>query len=157
MNKDVSDTLLNLIRKLHIDIERKLQQLNIDAVNSYCCSCNSVCCREEICRETITSSFLRFVIGPAIKNYNNRTGWHNKKPGCELKFGRPLVCYSFFCSKIPDYKTQKVSNILRDLNKTYSKVYRGMHILGVDDLTLIKTEKLEKIQKKLEDILSSAN
>ena len=129
--------MLDIIRKLHIDIEQKLQQLNVDAVDSYCCSCDSVCCREEICKETITSSFLRFVIGSSIKNYDKKTGWYDKKKGCKLKFGRPLICYSFFCSKIPDNEIQKANNITRDFSKAYTKIYRGMHMLVVDNLSEI--------------------
>ena len=145
--------ILNIIRKLHIDVEQKLQQLNIEAVDSYCCSCDSVCCREEICRETIDSSFLRFIIGPLIKDYDKINGWHDEKLGCKLKFGRPLICYSFFCSKIPDKEILKVRKIIRDFSKAYTKVYRGMHILAVDNLSEIKIEKLEKVQKKLEEVL----
>ena len=144
---------LNIIRKLHINIEQKLQQLNIEAAGSYCCSCDSVCCREEICRETIDSSFLRFIIGPLIKNYDKINGWHDGKLGCKLKFGRPLICYSFFCSKIPDNEIQKVSDIIHEFSKAYTKIYRGKHILLVDNLSEIKIEKLEKVQKKLEEVL----
>ena len=67
----------------------------------HCCACTRVCCREELCRETIESPFLHLLHRkfPPPVAYSSLNGWLTQT-GCALHIGRAPVCYHFLCSDI---------------------------------------------------------
>ena len=87
------------IREVHIEVEAILQSLAALQDDIPCARCTSVCCREVMCRESVDSDFLRFVLGPRVDDYGVNDGWYVPGSGCRLGYGRPLVCYEFFCEK----------------------------------------------------------
>lgn len=146
--------MLNRIIEKHIQIERYLQDFCRMHIASYCRRCESVCCREDICRESMESPFLREIIGKKAVSYDCRKGWLDPKSGCRIRQGRPFVCYEYFCSGIPKKAYSAVSEIIRRMNQAYARVYRGRHILELDDLSLISERKLKRIYEKISTILS---
>jgi len=148
---------LHRIRDLHIDVESILQSLAALQDANPCASCTSVCCREAFCRESIESDFLRFVLGPRVDAYSANAGWYVPGSGCRLSYGRPLVCYEYFCAK---YETQDVSAIRalsRALKTVYANAFAGQHILAVEDVSRISANRLCIIHDRLEALRDRAN
>jgi hypothetical protein len=68
----------------------------------FCGKCEKPCCREDICRETLDSLWLRMVLDSKhhdISSYDESDGWLTVD-GCALETGRAPLCYEFFCSRI---------------------------------------------------------
>ncbi len=143
--------ILDRIRNAHIRIESRLQRIAADITASECAACASVCCGERFCRESVDSDFLRFVLGDKIKEYDNDAGWLRAGKGCALSFGRPLVCYEYFCSTL-----NKVNNaaglklLCKSFGKAYAKIFRNLHILEVQNIREISPGRQEKILVNLE-------
>lgn len=148
---------LHRIRDLHIDVESILHSLAALLDENPCASCTSVCCKEVFCRESMESDFLRFVLGPRVDAYSADAGWYVPGSGCRLSYGRPLVCYEYFCAK---YETQDVSAIRelsRALKTVYANAFAGQHILAVEDVSRISANKLRIIHDRLEALRDLAN
>jgi hypothetical protein len=148
---------LHRIRDLHIDVESILQSLAALQEDNPCAGCTSVCCKEAFCRESMDSDFLRFVLGPRVDGYSVNAGWYVPGSGCRLSYGRPLVCYEYFCEK---YETQDVNSIRqlsRALKTVYANALAGQHILVVDDVSRISANTLRIIHDRLEALRDRAN
>lgn len=84
------------------NLENTVRQRISDIGRPFCEGCSSPCCREDICRETLESLWLRTVWTSNqvdVSSYDDARGWLTVG-GCALKAGRPPVCYEFFCSGI---------------------------------------------------------
>ncbi len=97
---------LHTLRVVHIAIEKILQQIISKQTAESCSKCDKVCCNVEICKESIDSAFLRFILGPEITKYRDDTGWYMSGMGCRLEFGRLLICYEYLCSRLKKRKTR---------------------------------------------------
>jgi|SaaInlStandDraft_1057018.scaffolds.fasta_scaffold154359_2 hypothetical protein len=148
-----SNEVLKQIRLSHIEIESILQSIAARIPQNFCFKCTEVCCKEEICRESIESPFLNFILGDHKSNYSQTDGWLNKSTGCTTVIGRPLICYEFFCQQ---FDSNSVSSRLHQfavsLKKIYSNAYKKQNILVVDDLSLIPLKKLKGILLKLNQL-----
>ncbi len=158
MNEEERNSLLAKIRDKHIQIESLLQQIGSRVSQSGCAACTKVCCEEGICRETVNSNFLRYILGEKIKDFDKQTGWFKQGKGCSLTYGRPFVCYEYFCSKFDGTNgvvdLQQLAKLFR---KCYSKELGNRHILTVDDIQKIAVNKLAKILGNLEQLVALAN
>lgn len=153
---------LHRIRDIHIEVESILQSLSALQDENVCASCTHVCCKEAICRESMDSDFLRFVLGPRAEDYDARQGWYQPGSGCRLSYGRPLICYEFFCDRYdtPAVNTPGMKSLRRlssALKRVYAGVYAGQHMLVVDDITKITAHKLNIIHDRLENLKMLAN
>jgi hypothetical protein len=145
----MNNTLIE-IRKIHIEIEHYLQNLATKSSTNQCAACTNVCCKEEICNESINSDFLRFILGDKTKEYNKKNGWFDQSSGCTLNFGRPIVCYEFFCSKFDeDSQSKNLQVKSKEFSQVYAKVFRNQHILEIDNINSIPEKKLQKLLEKL--------
>ena len=152
------NNLLLEIRNIHIKIEHYLQQLAQRNSSAHCSVCTNICCNEEICSESINSDFLKFILNDKASEYNKSHGWFNHSSGCTLKFGRPLVCYEYFCSKFEsDTESNTLQNISKEFSDLYAKVYRNQHILEIDNISSIPDNKLIKLLSKLEMFYTTLN
>lgn len=156
------DEQLQRIRDLHIEVESILQSLSALQNENVCASCTHVCCKEAICRESMDSDFLRFVLGSRAEDYAAQQGWYQPGSGCQLSYGRPLICYEFFCDRYdtPAVNTpsmQSLRHLSKALKRVYAGVYAGQHILVVDDITRITAHKLNIIHDRLEKLKVLAN
>ena len=145
----MNNTLIE-IRKIHIEIENHLQQLATKSSSNECAICTNVCCKEEICNESIDSDFLRLILGDKLTDYDKVNGWFDKSSGCTLKFGRPLVCYEFFCSKFGDIESKKLQEKSKEFKRVYAKAFRNKHMLEVTNINSIPENKLKTLLSKLE-------
>ena len=148
---------LHQIREVHIEMESILQSLAALQNDAPCASCTNVCCKEVLCRESIESDFLRFVLGARVDDYSLSNGWYVAGSGCRLSFGRPLVCYEYFCERFDTQEVDSLKHLSRTFKKVYSNVYAGQHILVVDDISRISKNKLRIVLGRLDELRDQAN
>jgi hypothetical protein len=148
---------LHRIRDMHIEVESILQSLAALQGDSPCASCASVCCREAMCRESIDSDFLRFLLGPLAEGYGAEAGWHVPGSGCRLGHGRPLVCYEFFCEKFEGQEWARLKQFSRTFKTLYAQAKAGQHVLVVDDIGGITEHKLGILYGRLEELRNRAS
>ncbi len=155
------DRTLQQIRSAHIRIEGKLQRIAAVVTRSECAACASVCCRERFCRESVDSDFLRFILGDKTKEYDRDTGWLRMGKGCILSFGRPLVCYEYFCSDLNKvHGAADLKLLCKSFSKAYAKAFRNLHILEVQNIGKISTGRqaailvnLERLEQVADDMI----
>jgi hypothetical protein len=157
MSQREHNKYLCTLKDLHIAIEKILQQITLKHTGESCSKCGGVCCKEEICRESIESAFLRFILGKEVVKYRDDTGWYMPKTGCQLKFGRPLICYEYLCTGLRNKRVDEFVQISRKLISIYSNVSGKKHILEIDDVSKIKFHKLKQIIDKLKTLKEEAN
>jgi hypothetical protein len=145
------------IREVHIDVEAILQSLAALQDDNPCARCTSVCCREVMCRESVDSDFLRFLLGSRIADYDADAGWHVPGSGCRLGFGRPLVCYEYFCEQFDAQDASQLRQLSRALKTLYANVYAGQHMLVVEDISRIAESRLSRMLARLEHLREQAN
>lgn len=145
------------IRNVHIEVESILQSLAALQDDQPCASCTSVCCKEVMCRESMDSDFLRFLLGPLIDRYSVDAGWYVPGTGCRLSYGRPLVCYEFFCEKFEAQDRAQTRQLSRAFKTLYANTFAGQHMLVVDDISRISANKLNAICDRLENLREMAN
>jgi len=131
-----------------------LIQKEIDAAcSSFCRGCLERCCKEPICRESAESAFLAMLVQEQDVDYAD--GWLGQA-GCRLKYGRPLVCYEFFCNRILD---QDSLTDLRMRVKAFvaigAKIRGSQHLICVDDLGRISDRKMQKAHEKVREMLGA--
>ncbi len=140
---------LHRIRDVHIELEYILQSLAELQNNNPCSMCTNVCCKEEICRESVDSDFLRFILGPLVNSYSSNQGWHIADAGCRLNYGRPLVCYEYYCGDFDIQNWTQLKQLAQAFKMVYSNAFAGQHILAVEDIARISKNKLRNIHAKL--------
>src|SRR5512143_1871406 len=145
------------IREVHVEVEAILQSLAALQDDNPCARCTSVCCREAMCRESVDSDFLRFVLGPRVDDYGVNDGWYVPGSGCRLGYGRPLVCYEFFCEKFDAQDGAQLRQLSRSLKTLYANVFAGQHMLVVEDISRITENRLSRIHGRLENLREMAN
>jgi hypothetical protein len=145
------------IRDIHIEVESILQSLAALHDENPCASCTHVCCKEVLCRESIDSDFLRFVLGSRTDDYSVSDGWYVPGSGCRLSYGRPLVCYEYFCERFDTQDVSSTRQLSRALKTVYANVFAGQHILVVEDISRISANKLRIIHGRLEALRDLAN
>jgi len=145
------------IREVHVEVEAILQSLAALQDDIPCARCTSVCCREVMCRESVDSDFLRFVLGPRVDDYGVNDGWYVPGSGCRLSHGRPLVCYEFFCEKFDTQDAAQLRQLSRAFKALYARAFAGQHMLVVEDISRITANRLNLIYDKLEKLRDVAN
>lgn len=145
------------IRDIHIEVESILQSLAALQDDNPCAGCASVCCKEVMCRESLDSDFLRFLLGPLVEGYSVDAGWYVPGSGCRLSYGRPLVCYEFFCARFEAQDWAQPRQLSRALKTLYANVFAGQHMLAVEDIGRITASKLNIIHARLENLREMAN
>ena len=119
--------------------------------------CYGACCRAEICKESLTSPFLRRLRKRFAPDalYNDRRGWLTDT-GCSLPVGRPPVCYQFFCDAIFDdrptaefrYAIMVLSNLVNHVGK---KALGRKHIVELQESSELKRINLTRFERQLNE------
>lgn len=143
------------ILDLWIRIEKQIQQRTRRVSRGLCLDCQPNCCAEPICREALDSPFLHLLVQMQDVSYDQDSGWLGPR-GCRLEYGRPLVCYNYFCEPILDSEIMRSSG-LRELIRKFMAVSRnargGDHLICVKDLKRLSIAKLATMCQKLEALL----
>jgi hypothetical protein len=124
-------------------LEARVRRLIAKACLSFCSECNDICCKENICFESIESFWLKIVQivhGHETSGYNESLGWLSSC-GCALAVGRPPVCYEFFCNRILEEIPK--GNYLIGLKGISSLVsFAGKNALGNRHLVALSAEEI---------------
>jgi hypothetical protein len=131
----------------YISLEKEIQKLIFPISQFFCRKCLGNCCREEICKESIESTFLSILTEKQRIRFDNQIGWLGPL-GCRLDYGRPLVCYEFFCEDILKtyfFKASNIKKIINDFVSIGNKAYGNTHLLCVDNLDILSSNKIDKI------------
>ncbi|HEY5653431.1 MAG TPA: hypothetical protein VIR63_03565 [Pontiella sp.] len=148
--------------KPYADLESQVCNLMMLLFSDTCAICTACCCRADICEEAIESAFLSKLItqlGIKADDMDERFGWLDVN-GCSLKYGRPPVCYVYFCdellARLPDDDARFVA---RTLGRLMNHI--GINALGHIHLTEILSDNdLDKVDvprifQRLEEALSA--
>ena len=119
--------------------------------------CEGACCRAEICKESLTSPFLRRLRKRFASDaeYSDRRGWL-VETGCALSVGRPPVCYQFFCDAIFDdrptaefrYAIMVLSNLVNHVGK---KALGRKHIVELQESSELKRINFVRFERQLNE------
>ena len=140
----------------YIDLEIEVQKLIQRVTDSFCSPCRGACCKEEICKESIESSFLSMLTQKQPVQYDSQSGWLGPS-GCRLEFGRPLVCYEFFCDEVLKsnaFKATGIQAIIGDFVSIGKNAYSRTHLICVEDLDRLSTGKIEKMDANIGSLLA---
>ncbi|MEI6891724.1 MAG: hypothetical protein V5783_06080 [Pontiella sp.] len=138
--------LQNFIER-YSDLERGIREKMVYLFSDICGMCTACCCRADICEEATDSAFLSLLLekqGLSKVKMDERYGWLDLH-GCSLEFGRPPVCYSYYCGELldhlPNEEDQVSAKILGNLI-----FHIGRNALGEWHLTEIRNRNdLEKV------------
>jgi hypothetical protein len=138
---------------MHIRIEKILQTAASKVSSGVCSECTDICCQLKFCKESVDSSFLRFILGEKVRSFDQTNGWFVEQHGCSIPYGRPLICYEFFCSR---FKNNASVDSLKYYSGVFKKIYHkvsgNQHMLTIKNLNQITVHRLDKIQHDLNDL-----
>jgi hypothetical protein len=87
--------------------------------------------------------------------YDRHSGWLNSN-GCKLAYGKPYVCYLFFCEEIEKdelYKNSNIKFLIKDFLSIGNRAYGNEHLICVDDIQRITDTKIEIMNLRMMKIL----
>ena len=145
------NTDLNEAIDSYITLEREIQELVHPVIYPFCSTCKGACCKEEICIESTDSPFLAILNKRQKIQYDGKSGWLSTS-GCRLEFGRPLVCYEFFCEDVLNsalFKTTGIQEIINDFVAIGKNAYGHTHLICVENLDCLSSSKIKKINDNL--------
>lgn len=150
----------------YAEFESAVRDVMVQLFSDTCAICTACCCRTDICEEVGESAFLSQLLKQqelSEDDMNDRYGWLDVD-GCTLEFGRPPICYKYFCdellARLPDEVARKVTCILGGLVEHIGyKALGNLHlteIVNPADLNKVDTDRitqrLEQAQAALEAI-----
>ncbi len=125
----------------YADLETRVREMVSALCGSACGVCTSRCCTPDICEETLASAFLTFlrsVCCPGVV-FTDQFGWQGVG-GCELRVGRPPVCYEFYCREILECFPRPYERyLMRVLGSLIA--YVGKDAAGCVSLVAIRTRE----------------
>ena len=140
----------------YVGLEREIQSLISPLVRRYCEVCAGTCCRIDICKESIESEFLALLVAKQGIRYDDRNGWLGPD-GCRLEYGRPPVCYEFFCDDITankSFQALQIQKITREFVSIGNKVYGHTHLLCITDLDILSPKKIDRLCYKISSAMN---
>jgi hypothetical protein len=156
-------TDLDILLRDYAAFEEKVRSAMTGKCAAHCRVCTRICCREELCRETIESPFLCLLRQkfPPRAAYSSQKGWLTPT-GCALSSGRPPVCYHFLCSDILASQPAPIACYLLEvlaalINHIGKNALGGRHLVEImnpDDLYRVK---LSRFKKRLAETRSAFN
>lgn len=148
------ETLLAEVRALHRILEGIMQRMNRSTGCRYCAKCITICCREHICRESLKTPFLRGMLSAPVEDYDPERGWL-RDDGCALSHGRPLVCYRFFCSPIPQTESRDAETLAKAVHAVYARARGNRHLMDIEDLSTVSVSKYARMRDRLTALVAA--
>ena len=148
---------LSILTDNYIILEKHIKSRISKITKSYCNSCLSICCKEEICRETIDSNFLHLLIKKQKLKYNKISGWTSSK-GCKIDYGRPLICYEYFCEKIKNSKifhSSGIEKLVKEFKAVGNSCYKKQHLICITNFEELSNVKIKKINENIMRLLKN--
>jgi len=150
----------------YAELERSVRSLMTELFSETCGMCTACCCRADICEEATGSAFLSKLLEKqelSASDMDDRYGWLDLN-GCSLKYGRPPICYTYFCDelldRLPDDEARLTAQVLgRLMDHIGQGALGGWHLVEImdpDDLGKVSTDglfqRMEEAQAALEVI-----
>ena len=142
----------------YISLEKEIQKLIHQVTHPSCSICNGKCCKEEICKESLESNFLAILTKQQGIQFDSRSGWLGAS-GCRLAFGRPLVCYDFFCEDVLKstlFKASGIQAIIDEFMAVGKNAYGSKHLICVENLDRLSPRKIDKMVHTIHSVLKRA-
>ncbi len=144
--------LINDILEPYAELEISVRKLMAQLFSATCGLCTACCCRADICEEATSSAFLSMLLerqGLSIAQMDDRYGWLDVD-GCSLEYGRPPVCYTYFCDelldRLPDDEARHIAQTLgRLMNHIGEGALGDWHLVEImkpDDLGKVSVDGL---------------
>ena len=150
-------TDLDILLREYASFEEKVRTAMTAMCVVNCSRCARVCCREELCRETLESPFLRLLWqnSPPATTYSSKTGWLTET-GCALSFGRAPVCYHFLCNDILTSQPSPVDVYIFEtlaalINHIGQNALGPRHLVAITDHDKLYRIKYLRFEKKLNE------
>jgi hypothetical protein len=150
---DIPDKIIPLLDQYRIT-EQSIQKLIAPITQCFCRECAGTCCQEEICRESIHSSFLNALVQKQAIAYNDCNGWLADS-GCRLRYGRPQVCYAYFCNEVIEAQpkwSQKVNDVIKVFSASGDRASGGTHLIGIESLDELSLHNISKVMNKMDQV-----
>ncbi len=124
----------------YIELEQSVRERMTELFSGVCGLCTACCCRVDICEEALQSPFLSMLLErqeQKAEDMDDRYGWLDLH-GCSLEYGRPPVCYTYFCdellARLPDEESRWVARVLgRLVEYVGENAYREWHLVEISD------------------------
>ena len=156
-------TDLDILLREYAQFDESLRTAMTRMCAVHCGACTRVCCREELCRETVESPFLTLLRQkfPPPVAYSPQNGWLTQT-GCALGIGRAPVCYHFLCSEIlvsqptpiDAYLLEVLAALINYIGRNALGRRHLVEIMNPDDLPRVK---LLRFKKKLAEARRALN
>jgi hypothetical protein len=153
---DGNDNKLPILFQKYSSLEKEIQKRTKEISEHFCKECPSKCCKEEMCRESIESKFLYILTEKQNVDYDRQKGWIGPS-GCRLNYGRPLVCYEFFCERIlsnNNFRASNIQQIIKEFISIGNRAYGNTHLICIDNLKTISRKKIVKINSKIGGLIN---
>lgn len=142
----------------YVELETAVRELMTRLFSSTCGICTVCCCRVDICEEALASPFLSQLLERQDRSANNlddRFGWLDLH-GCTLEYGKPPVCYTFFCdellARLPDDETRHVTRVLGRLMEYIGEdALDGWHLVEIAKASDLEHVDFEALSLRLDE------
>lgn len=140
----------------YAELESRIRQLMVQLFSPTCGMCTACCCRADICEEATESAFLRKLLerqGLDAAGMHERFGWLDLH-GCSLEYGRPPVCYAYYCdellARLPDADSRHAAKVLGNLiHHIGHKALGRLHLVEIMEETDLEQVDVEAISNKI--------
>jgi hypothetical protein len=159
MYLDDMNEILEIVEP-YIELETSIRELMIALFSESCAMCTACCCRADVCEETTASAFLSLLLDHqklTDEQMDDRYGWLDVH-GCMLGYGRPPVCYTYFCDDLlvdlPDDESRLVAQTLgRLIEYVGEKALGDWHLTEITDEEALEEVSVEDLLERLETAL----
>ena len=140
------------------ELETAVRQLMMELFGETCGMCTACCCRADICEEATGSAFLSKLLerqGLSAGDMDDRYGWLDLH-GCSLEYGRPPVCYTYFCdellARLPDDEARLAAQVLGKLmDHVGQKALGGWHLVEIMNPADLEKVDPDGLSQRLEE------
>ncbi|MEN7973388.1 MAG: hypothetical protein ABFR47_06100 [Verrucomicrobiota bacterium] len=150
--------LIDEILEPYAELEASVQQLMAQLIGETCGMCTACCCRADICEEVNESAFLSLLLDHqelSPDNMDDRYGWLDLH-GCSLEYGRPPICYAYFCdellARLPNdesrFAIQTLGRLINHIGQNTLGDWHLVEIMNKEDLEKVDPDPL---QQRLEE------
>ena len=142
----------------YVRLERHVQNIVTTYCAPTCAACRRRCCHACFCQESWRAPWLRAAVAlpGAIRRRaaSELVEGYLARDGCRLRFGRPPVCYEFFCETIEDrLATDSRRYAFRVLSHALSFAGRGAvartHLVELGDLALLRGARTRRLRERI--------
>jgi len=152
----------DLFVEKYVELESAVRQRMTELFSESCGICTACCCRADICEEAGESAFLARLLemqGLRADDMDERYGWLDLH-GCSLEYGRPPVCYAYFCDELlADMQDDDLRFAARVLGKLINhigiKARGGLHLVEIMDPADLENLNFDRLSRRLDQAVAA--